>query len=973
MQFFKVHFVFPSHPSKFDADPFASISRNIPSDITQLSDPHFVAIPVASRFSQESLAVYILSSWDHTSEQDLTKATHEALKKWGLPTPEKLSFTQHVVNAGEFTRPSEYLFGQLSKANMARLGLTRFADIFHDSTWATDWIIDDSKPLPTLIDELPPNNWHSPVMDELAVIQSVARTELTESQNLRFPVSYVFHQATDTGHIPALTLLLSALAAQNRISGHVFELDFDVPRPSFEHPRFIPTAAALNGVLGNTLVLKYGRFDALGKVNDRGSAAENFKQWLRVIAPYEGKLQLIIVLTTTDEEVLQLVQDYLPGIVQVIRPLAAPSLGDHDAAHKYLHMRATSDGVELNDRALELLSEHAHRSGDISVEQTYRQWYREEILLRDFPQYQKLDQHTAQPDPQQRLAALIGLTEPKRVIQSLIGRQIAVKRKINSGIPVTLPTMHMAFVGAPGTGKTEFATRIADLFKAHHLVSEARVVTVTGKSLTSDHLERACGGVLFIDEAYALTGREVFISELISYMELNRRNTVVILAGYRREINQLLATNPGFRSRIAHVINFPDYTSEEKLAIFEFMVNQIEHNLTPEARSFAREVFERMGVPSDQGNARFVRSLFEKSLVAQEFRLSRSIMSSDEETAAVGTPAVCAADTTDTATTSMPAQHTTSTTRTAITAQPENQDADQRLIIEADIRQAAQAMDIDAAQRQKELSELSLDDMIGLSNVKAKLAEYLTYHSHARQRRDAGKRTAPLPLHMAFKGNPGTGKSEVARLVGHALAEAGVLATGLFVPVSGYQIANPLAVSAAFHQARGGILFIDEAYSINQPSADAQAAIVALLDHMEQYRDEVVVILAGYTKEIDELIRTNPGFASRVDTHVIFEDYSPEELVDIAKMMVARADYSLSEAAITALTEMFRSLCGTLGFANARSVRNILHAALKKHALRMVNSGLASDATADDVIDVCDLEQPLQDNRPHHIGFQIGA
>ncbi len=237
---------------------------------------------------------------------------------------------------------------------------------------------------------------------------------------------------------------------------------------------------------------------------------------------------------------------------------------------------------------------------------------------------------------------LVGLVPVKRRIREIAALLLVDKVRRDLGLATTPPTLHMSFTGNPGTGKTAVAQRMADILhrlgyiRSNHLVSVTRddlVGQYIGHTApkTKEVLKKAMGGVLFIDEVYYLYrpknerdyGQEA-IEILLQVMESRREDLVVILAGYADRMERFFTSNPGFRSRIAHHIEFPDYTHEELMRIAELMLERMNYRFSPEAReAFARYLEIRMRQPHFS-NARSVRKALDRARLRQAVRLFES-------------------------------------------------------------------------------------------------------------------------------------------------------------------------------------------------------------------------------------------------------------------------------------------------------------------------------------------------------------
>ena len=264
------------------------------------------------------------------------------------------------------------------------------------------------------------------------------------------------------------------------------------------------------------------------------------------------------------------------------------------------------------------------------------------------------------------------------------------------------------------------------------------------------------------------------------------------------------------------------------------------------------------------------------------------------------------------------------------------------------------------------LNELlvELDGLTGLAPVKADVHQLIDMARVEQMRRAAGLPVSQVSRHLVFTGNPGTGKTTVARQLAGLYAAIGVLRTGQLVEVArsdlvaGYVGQTAIKTTEAVKRALGGVLFIDEAYSLSRSAASGQdygqEAIDTLVKLMEDHRDELVVIAAGYGKEMAQFIRSNPGLPSRFPRTIDFPDYSTDELVSIFQGMCAHDKYEASADAVHALRHYLAELPRTRVFGNGRLVRNIFEAALARQASRIVatNCSDLTRLTAADVLRV---------------------
>lgn len=243
------------------------------------------------------------------------------------------------------------------------------------------------------------------------------------------------------------------------------------------------------------------------------------------------------------------------------------------------------------------------------------------------------------------------------------------------------------------------------------------------------------------------------------------------------------------------------------------------------------------------------------------------------------------------------------------------------------------------------LSEL--DHLVGLEEVKRTVRQIFAFLYMQDRRRQAHLKSEPVVLHMVFKGNPGTGKTTVARLLARLFHECGLLSKGHLVEVERADLVGEYIGHTAqktrehIKQAQGGVLFIDEAYSLARGGEKdfGREAIDCLVKGMEDYRNQFIAIIAGYEEEMDWFLASNPGLPSRFPIHMTFPDYSVPALLTIARQMAVDRQYRLSPEAEFKLKHKLARLQDDpwreSNFSNARWVRNMLEASIRQHALRL--------------------------------------
>ncbi|MER8223591.1 right-handed parallel beta-helix repeat-containing protein [Streptomyces sp. NPDC094143] len=517
--------------------------------------------------------------------------------------------------------------------------------------------------------------------------------------------------------------------------------------------------------------------------------------------------------------------------------------------------------------------------------------------------------------PLTELEQLIGLQDVKAQVRTLVNLNEMAQRRARLGMPVPRMSRHIVFAGPPGTGKTTVArlygSILAELgvLRSGHLVEVSRadlVAQIVGGTAikTTEAFTKALGGVLFIDEAYTLSsggrgsgpdfGREA-IDTLMKLMEDHRDDVVVVAAGYSEEMQGFLSANPGLASRFTRTIEFGNYSVDELVTITAHMCEAHQYTLSPETLQALALRYEQMPRDATFGNGRAARQVFEEMIDRQASRLA-SVSDAGE--------------------------------------------ADLSLLLPEDTGATpATAPATDA----KELLE-RLEGMIGLAAVKREVRDLVDLLATARQRKAAGLPTPRISQHLVFAGPPGTGKTTVARLYADLLRSLGVLPQGQLVEVArpdlvGRYIGHTAQLTKeAFERAMGGVLFVDEAYTLtpeNSPSDFGREAVDTLLKLMEDHRDEVVVIVAGYTGEMERFLASNPGLASRFSRHVRFDNYSTPELISIMKRHAADSGYELAPATAETLRRHVDALPRDRSFGNARLARQLLESMMTQHARRL--------------------------------------
>ncbi|MBN1171989.1 MAG: AAA family ATPase [Micromonosporaceae bacterium] len=516
------------------------------------------------------------------------------------------------------------------------------------------------------------------------------------------------------------------------------------------------------------------------------------------------------------------------------------------------------------------------------------------------------------------LNAMIGLAKVKKEVATMIGLQRVAQRRAAAGLPAPPMSRHVIFAGAPGTGKTTVARLYGRTLAALGAIKTGQLVEVSRADFVAEHVggtavktterfREAIGGVLFIDEAYTLApaggggadfGREA-IDTLVKLMEDHRDEVVVIAAGYTAQMRSFLAGNPGLASRFAKTIEFASYSSAELATIVDRLARSHHYLLEYETQQALVAHFDRMPRDETFGNARVARQLFEEMIGRQAYRLAQT---------------------------------------------SELSEASLAQLLPEDLGSAGDSCGASEWSGEVEILLAQLKSMIGLGEVKREVAEVIDLLATTRTRIEAGLPAPSTTRHLVFLGPPGTGKTTVARLYGRILAALGVLRSGQLVEVARPDLVGEYIGQTAqrtrevFERARGGVLFIDEAYTLSPRGTRGdfgREAIDTLVKLMEDHRDEVVVIAAGYTEEMIEFLATNAGLASRFSRNIHFEHYADDELVAIFEVFARSSGYECRGDALAALRQRFAATPRNATFGNGRFARKLLDEAVTRQAGRL--------------------------------------
>ena len=513
-----------------------------------------------------------------------------------------------------------------------------------------------------------------------------------------------------------------------------------------------------------------------------------------------------------------------------------------------------------------------------------------------------------------KLDGMVGLASVKKEISNLAA---FLNLQIRRGESNTFQGKHYVFTGNPGTGKTTVARIMADVFRSLGILSRGQLVEADRSKLvagysgqtaikTNQLIDSAMGGVLFIDEAYTLKSndQDSFGSEaidtLLKRLEDDRGKFICIVAGYTDNMHDFIDTNPGLKSRFTQTIHFEDYTPDELTQIFINLASSKKFTVDEETRGAIHRQFEQLYLRRDKnfGNAREARRIFDQAVERQSQRLITEMNN------------------------------------------PNFTNEDMYRITVADLA-------VGQSEKIRPLDEVlnELDDFIGMLSVKNMIRRLAVQSMFMKQRAALGAgKVQQMAMNFILTGNPGTGKTSIARKMGEVLQSMEILPTSRVIEASRatlvgkYMGETPKIVNNMCDKAMGGILFIDEAYTLSAENDPyGKEAIDTLMKRMEDDRGKFVVVAAGYRDEMENFLAVNPGLASRFSHKMHIDDYTADELSEIYIKMASKDNYKLSDEAKSRLLDVTAHMVynKNKNFGNAREMRNLLDSTIQQLSLRV--------------------------------------
>ena len=540
-----------------------------------------------------------------------------------------------------------------------------------------------------------------------------------------------------------------------------------------------------------------------------------------------------------------------------------------------------------------------------------------------------------------KLMDMVGLSNLKKSVSEMCNK-VNFRNIKEDLLPVTKILNQMAnyernnwiLTGVPGTGKSTGAEILEKVMYQEKIIKKDKIVKYTPSKMnedivmtpfgpmnitTSNDLHESfidsVGGVLIIDEIGHLSNDDK--SLLLQLMEDYKRDVCVILCGYENEAKELLNYNPGFRSRFTHIVKMEEYTVNELLEILILKLKEKHFNISDEAKIKLTEVITTIREVPNFGQARFMESMSDKLIGIHSNNKLKQIeeIINNKADANISEEEVYQISKEDV----------------------ENLPLDDML-----------GDGYKLAKNHKD-SYSELHNLIGCESVKTAVEEFVAKSKIDKIKMDRSLiDSTEFNMNMMFYGSPGTAKTTVARLVARIMYDKGVIAkpkiteVGASDLVAAYVGQTAIKTSKVFEEAKGGVLFIDEAYSLANKEAGGynQEAIDTIIKEMENNRSNTLVIFAGYKDKMEEFIKCNPGFKSRISKYVDFPNYSIDELIQIFNKLCKDKGYTLKENDRKIIEERIskylEEIMDDKQFGNGRECRTILENAVNAQSKRLM-------------------------------------
>lgn len=539
---------------------------------------------------------------------------------------------------------------------------------------------------------------------------------------------------------------------------------------------------------------------------------------------------------------------------------------------------------------------------------------------------------------EEMFSELIGMNNVKKQLTEFNEFLKLQKKLEEKGKQIPNFNLHMLFIGNPGTGKTTVARMVAKTLFDLGYIKENKCIEVEAKDLvaayvgqtamkTNNVINSALGGVLFIDEAYSLAQTKEYgdeaISTLVKAMEDNKGDLVVIFAGYTKEMQEFLRTNSGLQSRIGYTFEFADYTEDELYQIFKLKSDKIGFTISKEAEKKIREIINFGRNRKNFGNGRYVDNILQKTLTKQ--------------------------------------------------AMLNLKDSDILKLKEDSIPTIEEILTQSSGEKNPDKIEELFSEIIGLDKIKKEVVALGKYVQFRNKLSKNAKNNLPdMRLHMLFTGDAGTGKTTMARKITEMLYNIGCIRINKLVEVERKDLVAEFSgqtsakTEKVIESALGGVLFIDEAYSLtpkHSPGDYGHEAVNTLIKAMEDYKDEIVVIFAGYTKEMKEFVNSNSGIASRIGYTFEFENYNDEELYKIFELKCKNYSLKVNKEVKSKIMEVLKYFSSVENFGNGRFVDKLLQEVLVLHSLNENLDENIDTLLVEDVPSIKDLLEKTFNNR----------